>query len=129
MRLSNLLEDIGFTEKDIRVMAHQLLTEMIVNFINTLRNIFSNFNDGQRLFYILYSIYGLDGNHPKTLQNIGDQLEITRERVRQLKEKAIKKLRGTNNLSKWETSLKSETIELLKQNTKNNDDSSALNSV
>ena len=126
MRLSYLLTEIDFTKEDIQFIANKLLTETIDNFIATLQNTLLNFNDGQRLFYILSSIYGLDGNNPKTLHSIGNQLEITRERVRQLKEKAIKRLRATKNLSKWETNFKSETIELLKQN-KNNNYSSAIN--
>ena len=127
MRLSYLLEEMDFAEEEINFIANQLLTETIDNFINNLQSMLLDFNDGQRLFKILYSIYGLDGDQSKTLQIIGEQLEISRERVRQLKEKAIKKLRSTNNLSKWETSFKSETINLLKQNTKNNNYSLSLN--
>ena len=40
---------------------------------------------------ILY--FGLGGKHPMTLEEIGEKLDLTRERVRQVKEKAIKKLR------------------------------------
>ncbi|MEJ2628080.1 MAG: sigma-70 family RNA polymerase sigma factor [bacterium] len=37
--------------------------------------------------------FGLDREHPLTLEEIGEKFELTRERVRQIKEKAIKKLR------------------------------------
>ena len=40
--------------------------------------------------------YGLDDNKPKTLLEVGNELGITRERVRQLEEKAIKRLREAN---------------------------------
>lgn len=37
--------------------------------------------------------FGLDQEHPLTLEEIGEQFSLTRERVRQIKEKAIKRLR------------------------------------
>jgi len=43
---------------------------------------------------ILRYYYGLNGAHPYSLSEIGTELEITRERVRQIKEKAIKKLQA-----------------------------------
>jgi RNA polymerase primary sigma factor len=39
--------------------------------------------------------YGLNGNTPQTLEEIGEALKLTRERVRQIKEKAIKRLKNT----------------------------------
>ena len=40
--------------------------------------------------------YGLDDNKTKTLLEVGNELGITREKVRQLEEKAIKRLREVN---------------------------------
>jgi RNA polymerase primary sigma factor len=37
--------------------------------------------------------FGLDGEYPMNLEEIGDKFNLTRERVRQIKEKAIRKLR------------------------------------
>ena len=37
--------------------------------------------------------YGLDGNAPMTLEELGDRLQLTRERVRQIKEKATRRLK------------------------------------
>jgi RNA polymerase primary sigma factor len=42
---------------------------------------------------ILRLYFGLDGNEPMTLEQIGAVLNITRERVRQIKEKALSRLR------------------------------------
>jgi len=39
--------------------------------------------------------FGLGGKHPHTLEEIGEELDLTRERVRQIKEKAIKRLKQT----------------------------------
>lgn len=40
--------------------------------------------------------YGLNGKHPLTLEEIGEQFDLTRERVRQIKEKAIRRLKHTS---------------------------------
>ncbi|HNS30775.1 MAG TPA: RNA polymerase sigma factor RpoD/SigA [Tenuifilaceae bacterium] len=42
---------------------------------------------------IIRLYYGLDGKHPYTLEEIGEEVDLTRERVRQIKEKAIKRLK------------------------------------
>jgi len=36
--------------------------------------------------------FGLDGEEPKTLKEIGDRLSLTRERVRQIESEALSKL-------------------------------------
>ena len=40
--------------------------------------------------------YGLNGVYPLTLEEIGEQFDLTRERVRQIKEKAIRRLKHTS---------------------------------
>lgn len=40
--------------------------------------------------------FGLNGKHPLTLEEIGERFELTRERVRQIKEKAIRRLKHTS---------------------------------
>lgn len=42
---------------------------------------------------ILRLYYGLNCKHPMTLEEIGEQYDLTRERVRQIKEKAIRRLK------------------------------------
>jgi RNA polymerase primary sigma factor len=37
--------------------------------------------------------FGLDGEPPQTLEDVGSQLGITRERVRQLETRALRELR------------------------------------
>ena len=36
--------------------------------------------------------FGLDDDQPLTLQEIGDRLHLTRERIRQIEQKAMRKL-------------------------------------
>ncbi len=44
---------------------------------------------------IIKLYFGLGGKHPHTLEEIGEEFNLTRERVRQIKEKAIKRLKHT----------------------------------
>jgi RNA polymerase primary sigma factor len=48
----------------------------------------------QREIVKLY--YGIGIDHPMSLEDIGEELGITRERVRQIKDKAIVKLRAAS---------------------------------
>ena len=43
--------------------------------------------------YVILRYFGLDGDEPLTLDQIGDQLGVTRERIRQIKERALSRLR------------------------------------
>jgi RNA polymerase primary sigma factor len=45
---------------------------------------------------IISLYFGLNGLHPMTLEEIGEKFHITRERVRQIKEKGIRRLRHTS---------------------------------
>jgi RNA polymerase primary sigma factor len=49
---------------------------------------------GEREAEILRCYFGLNGYQPYTLEEIGEEFGLTRERVRQIKEKAIKKLKN-----------------------------------
>lgn len=50
----------------------------------------------QREGDILRRYFGLNGTQPHTLEEIGAEFDLTRERVRQIKEKAIRKLKQTS---------------------------------
>lgn len=46
---------------------------------------------------IIIRRFGLDGDEPETLDNIGQSENLTRERIRQIQEKALRKLRNAGN--------------------------------
>lgn len=46
-----------------------------------------------REIQVVSAYYGLDGNKPMTLEEIGERYDLTRERVRQIKERAIRRMR------------------------------------
>jgi RNA polymerase primary sigma factor len=45
---------------------------------------------------VIIYYFGLNGEHSMTLEEIGEKFGLTRERVRQIKEKAIRRLRHTS---------------------------------
>jgi RNA polymerase primary sigma factor len=50
----------------------------------------------QREADVITLYFGLNGEHAMTLEEIGEKFNLTRERVRQIKEKAIRRLRHTS---------------------------------
>jgi len=54
----------------------------------------------ERERFIIERSFGINGQPEMTLKEIGESLDLTRERVRQIREKAIRKLRamGINNI-------------------------------
>lgn len=50
----------------------------------------------QREADVITFYFGLNGEHAMTLEEIGEKFTLTRERVRQIKEKAIRRLRHTS---------------------------------
>ena len=62
-----------------------------VNLKDELIKLMSILDDREKNVVIDY--YGLSGT-PMTLQEIGDELSLTKERIRQIKEKALRKLRN-----------------------------------
>ncbi|MFN2400697.1 MAG: RNA polymerase sigma factor RpoD/SigA [Gemmatimonadaceae bacterium] len=72
------------------------LTESIEEALSSLK---------EREARILRLYFGLDDQEPMTLEEIGDRLGITRERVRQIKEKALSRLRHVSRARALESFL------------------------
>jgi len=63
----------------------------ILKMHDELKNALKEIGDRERM--ILEMRYGLSGTNPMTLQEIGDKLKLSRERVRQIEERAVLRLR------------------------------------
>jgi RNA polymerase primary sigma factor len=59
---------------------------------------------------ILELRYGLNDGFPRTLEEVGQQYEVTRERIRQIEAKALRKLRQPTRRSKLEGFLESTVV-------------------
>ena len=57
-----------------------------------LRGILSNLSERERM--VLELRYGLDGQQPRTLDEVGRAFNVTRERIRQIEHQGLKKLRA-----------------------------------
>jgi len=67
-------------------------TELISESLKTeIKNVLAILQEREAEVIKLY--FGLDSESPMTLEEIGDKFNLTRERVRQIKEKAIRRLR------------------------------------
>ncbi len=70
------------------------------DFQKTIKNLFDS-RLSNREQNIVVEFFGLFGTKSKSLDEIGEALELTKERVRQIKEKAIRKLRHRSNFLKY----------------------------
>ena len=70
---------------------HQLMIESLKREIERALNTLTG-----REAEVVKLYFGLDREHPLTLEEIGEKFNLTRERVRQIKEKAIRRLRHTS---------------------------------
>lgn len=63
-----------------------------------IEEILGDLNDREE--YIIRQRFGLDDGHPKTLEEVGKQMGVTRERIRQIEAKALRKLRHPSRSKK-----------------------------
>jgi RNA polymerase primary sigma factor len=75
------------TNPDLKIMSESLSKEITAN-LNML---------APRERMVLASYFGLDGEKQLNLEEIGERFDLTRERVRQIKERAIRRLRRSRN--------------------------------
>lgn len=80
--LEDIIKDEAFMEKSIDdKLDYQMLKQIVDLLLN------------EREQKIIFSRLGLDGSEAKSLEEIGKSYNLTRERIRQIEEKAYKKLR------------------------------------
>jgi len=81
--LLDVIQNDEMPSPDNELISESLKTEV--------KNVLAILPDREAEVIKLY--FGLDGENPLTLEEIGDKFNLTRERVRQIKEKAIRRLR------------------------------------
>ena len=64
--------------------------------VRRLRTALSHLDPRERLILVLR--FGLDGQGPRTLDSIGEQIGLTRERIRQMQNRALDRLRQSTRL-------------------------------
>lgn len=80
--LGDFVEDVGYTHPEEEVI-RQSLQEEINNILKTLT---------EKEAEIVQYRFGLNGHSPMSLKDIGDIYNLTKERIRQIEKKALKRL-------------------------------------
>lgn len=88
--LGNFVEDDSMIKPE-EAAAGQLLREQVLDVVNGL-------NDREKK--IIKMRFGLDGDRPHTLEEVGAEFAVTRERIRQIEAKALNKLRKNKDTRK-----------------------------
>lgn len=102
-RISTTLEKYPFSEAQIAFLKADGLEPFLLNIDFALQCRLLCGSNSMRFFNIIYQRYGLFGCVKQTLQAIGEEMGISRERVRQLEEKALRRLKPTKTLDVFET--------------------------
>lgn len=87
-------DEITNTEEEA---GQQELHKVVMDVLDTL-------SDREKRIVILR--FGLDGNDPRTLQEVGKEFNVTRERIRQIEAKALRRLRHPSRSKKLKDFLK-----------------------
>ena len=88
--LGDFLEDDKAASPSDRAEA-KMLREQLLQVLDTLT---------PRENEVIRKRYGLDDSRPKTLEEVGKEFNVTRERIRQIEAKALRKLRHPNRTKK-----------------------------
>lgn len=88
--LGDFIEDKNAASQ-IDIAESNMLKEQVEEILNTL---------APREAMVLILRYGLRDNHPRTLEEVGKVFNVTRERIRQIEAKALRRLRHPNKTKK-----------------------------
>lgn len=104
-RLSSIFARAGFDAESILMLRDHHLESIFNCIIGVVTRKLAQGADGERLCQIVIRRYGLDGFPPETLQELGAIYKISRERVRQLEAKALRKLKHWRRKAQLEEEL------------------------
>jgi len=102
-RISDALKKHPFSESQIAFLKTDGLEDFLHNIDFALQCRLLCGSNGVRFFNIIYQRYGLFGHTKQTLRAIGDEMGISHERVRQLQEKALRRLNPSKTYDVFET--------------------------
>ncbi|MBU8913133.1 MAG: RNA polymerase sigma factor RpoD/SigA [Spirochaetales bacterium] len=91
--LSDFVEDEGYTSPDSQVIEKALKEDI--------NDVLSTLTDKEN--EIVQYRFGLNGRSPLSLKEIGDRYSLTKERIRQIEKKALKRLQHPNRISRLQS--------------------------
>jgi RNA polymerase primary sigma factor len=89
-KLGDFIEDEQ-SESPVATVTNELLREDLERVLSTLT---------EREKEVIKLRYGFDNGHPRTLEDVGQRFGVTRERIRQIEAKALRKLRHKSRTEK-----------------------------
>ncbi len=95
-RLGDFVED-GTIQAPDEIVMHSMLHD-------DLENVMSSLTDREKT--VLKLRFGLEDGHPRTLEEVGKVFAVTRERIRQIEAKALRKLKHPTRAKKLKEYLK-----------------------
>lgn len=101
-RISDALEKYSFSSEQISALKTEGLEDLLQYIDFALKNRLLAGLNGVRFFKIIYRRYGLFGHIKETLQSIGESMGVSRERVRQLEVKALRRLKPSKTYDAFE---------------------------
>lgn len=91
-RISSILKSTNFSQEQITYLQGKGLNNLMQNIDFALRVYLISYSNTSKNCDILYQRYGLFGYKKQTLEHIGEQYGVSRERIRQLQAKTLKLL-------------------------------------
>lgn len=91
-RISSILKSANFSQDQITYLQGEGLHNLMQNIDFALRVYLISYSNTSKNCDILYQRYGLFGHKKQTLEHIGEQYGVSRERIRQLQAKTLKLL-------------------------------------
>jgi len=104
VRLSDLLTSANISAENIDRIKNEHLTDYLNGIFEYLQNLDVG-HDANRRNDVMLRHYGLITGKKETLQSIGDEYKVTRERIRQLVEKRLRLLKSKKRKSDFEQEL------------------------
>ena len=103
--LADTIEDENLMPQ-FDVLAHGSLVRVVKEVLDSLES---------REAEVLRMRFGIDTDTDHTLEEVGQQFDVTRERIRQIEAKALRKLKHPSRSEKLETFLSEKTMEDIRQ--------------
>jgi hypothetical protein len=103
-RLSMLLNEAGLSEVEIATIKIKFLERFINSMVDLIVDNTAG-HDGERSNSVMVRRYGLLNGKPEKLQTIGNSLELSRERIRQLVQRRIRYYRNARRKEQFKNQL------------------------
>lgn len=104
-RPSAILEELGCTPEQVSLLRTRHLEAFVDGFVRCIAERLAQYRDGERKYRVLARRLGLDGEPSATLAVVGVEFGLSRERIRQIEESAVRRCQSMKQRHYWLESL------------------------